>query len=128
MTPAEMRAASTHQHIAEISPVPRRQGGARDRAAHADSYGDRVGGHLRVSRGDGPHARGRPNLLWAWQMTIEQQLEIEASEMLLDLAVKMEYVAIRMKNMLKHSPEAKVHSAELRGASSQVRQWGDRLK
>lgn len=97
MTPAEMRAASTHQHIAEISPVPRRQGGARDRAAHADSYGDR-------------------------------QLEIEASEMLLDLAVKMEYVAIRMKNMLKHSPEAKVHSAELRGASSQVRQWGDRLK
>jgi len=26
MTPAEMRAASTHQHIAEISPVPRRQG------------------------------------------------------------------------------------------------------
>ena len=61
-------------------------------------------------------------------MTIEQQLEIEASEMLLDLAVKMEYVAIRMKNMLNHLPEAKIHADELRNASSLVRQWGDRLK
>lgn len=61
-------------------------------------------------------------------MTIEQQLEIEASEMLIDLSAKMEYVAIRMKNMLKHIPSSDQHAAELRGASAMVRQWGDRLK
>ncbi len=61
-------------------------------------------------------------------MTIEQKMELDAYEMLLDLSITMEYVAIRMKNMLNHLPEAKIHADELRNASSLVRQWGDRLK
>jgi len=61
-------------------------------------------------------------------MTIEQTIEIEAAEMLIDLSAKMEYVAIRMKNMLKHIPSSDQHAAELRGAASFVRQWGERLK
>lgn len=61
-------------------------------------------------------------------MTIEQNLELEASEMLLDLSVKMEYVSIRMKNMLKHIPSSDQHAFELRCASNFVREWGNRLK
>lgn len=61
-------------------------------------------------------------------MTNEQEREIAAADMLCDLATKMEYVAIRMAEMLEHAEDADLHAAELRGAASMVRQWSKRLR
>ncbi|MBK8113445.1 MAG: hypothetical protein IPK44_02360 [Candidatus Accumulibacter sp.] len=61
-------------------------------------------------------------------MTDERKRVLDTADILCNLAIRMEHVAICMAKNLEHGDESDHHAAELRGAASMVRQWSDRLR
>lgn len=54
--------------------------------------------------------------------------EAEASRILIELADRMQHVAIRMPALIGHMENCDNHATQLLGAADCVRQWGERLK